>query len=104
MNEKVFGLKPEQIAIIKTCLSASPKIKESMIFGSRAMGNFHEGSDIDLILKGEELTLEDVLKLRVRISENFLPYKFDIAIYHGLRNREFKKHIDTFGKLFYTKA
>lgn len=37
----------------------------AILYGSRAKGTFHNGSDIDLALKGQGLALQDLLKIKV---------------------------------------
>ena len=58
----MFGIYPksyqEILMIFEDCLS----IDEVVIYGSRAKGNYREGSDIDITLKGE-VTKEDLNKL-----------------------------------------
>ena len=75
-----------------------PKCQEVILFGSRAKGNFREGSDIDLALKGAELTLD----LREEILEKYeallLPWKLDIVIYSLIQEPALREHIDRVGQ------
>jgi predicted nucleotidyltransferase len=45
---------PESVAkSICEILGRHPNVRRAVLFGSRAKGNFREGSDIDLALEGE---------------------------------------------------
>lgn len=98
-----FGLKDRTVATIRSCLAHHPGIEEAVLYGSRAMGTFRPGSDIDLTLKGEKLTLSDVFRLENEIDDLLLPYTFDISIYHQISNTALRDHINRKGVLFYQK-
>jgi predicted nucleotidyltransferase len=51
-----FGLTDETITKINSVFRNHPEIDSVLIYGSRAMGNYREGSDIDITLIGEEIT------------------------------------------------
>ena len=53
----MFGLKDSDINAIIAILKRYPDVKEAIIFGSRAMGNYKPGSDIDIALKGKRKPL-----------------------------------------------
>lgn len=47
-----FGLDENTITKFCRVFAAYPGIEEVIIYGSRAKGNYREGSDIDISLKG----------------------------------------------------
>jgi predicted nucleotidyltransferase len=98
----MFGIYPksyqEILLIFEDCLS----IDEVVIYGSRAKGNYREGSDIDITLKGE-VTKEDLNKLWHKLDDSFIPYKFDISIYKDLKSQSLIEHIERVGKTFYKR-
>ncbi|MBO6659578.1 MAG: nucleotidyltransferase domain-containing protein [Roseivirga sp.] len=98
-----FGLEEKVIDTVNECLSNYLEIEEVIIYGSRAKGNYRNGSDIDLTLKGDSLTLSTILKLENEIDDLLLPYKFDLSIYHQIDNQDLIDHIERVGKIFYTK-
>jgi predicted nucleotidyltransferase len=81
------------VQILKTC----PRIEEAILFGSRAKGNYSEGSDIDISLKGNRIELNDVLNLLVKLDDLYLPYKIDLIIYDRIKEQALKEHIDRVG-------
>ncbi len=98
-----FGLKEKSIIAIQEIISTNVNITEAVLFGSRAKGNFKNGSDIDLALKGE-LSLKDILSLMQKLDELNLPHKFDLIIYNHIKEPALIDHIDRVGKIIYKKA
>lgn len=97
-----FGLSEECIQVISKEIAKFPEIKEAYIYGSRAMGNYKKGSDIDISIKGENITHQIELTLRQRLeNDNVLPYFFDVTHYNSLTNDNLKEHIDEYGIRFY---
>lgn len=92
-----FGLSQESLELIQKTLSEFKEIDSAIIYGSRAMGNFREGSDIDISLKGKGLNLKIQTTLMNDLDDLLLPYTFDISIYHQISNEDLKDHIDRVG-------
>ena len=98
MNDKNrFGLKNQDIARIVETISKTISVERIIIFGSRAIGTFKEGSDIDLALMGEELTYTDVRRIKIELYELNLPYQFDLLVYHNITDQAVRDHIDSCG-------
>ena len=98
----MFGLKPSDIEKIKQICANYVEVEEALIYGSRAMGNYKPGSDVDIALIGN-VSLSTVFAISAELNERTLmPYKFDVLAYSHLTNMALKEHIDTFGKTFYT--
>jgi len=96
-----YGLPPETIARIHGVLMAHPGIEQATLYGSRAKGNYRDGSDIDLCLVGETITLAEQLKIESELDDLLLPYKMDLSRFHALGNPELVDHIRRVGKVFY---
>jgi predicted nucleotidyltransferase len=98
----MFGLSDADIAIIRDVLANYPQVNEGIIFGSRAKGNYSNGSDVDIALKGDEVDYNLVLKISAELNEEtVLPYRFDIVDYHSIESVELMNHIDRVGIAFY---
>ncbi|MCF2446054.1 nucleotidyltransferase domain-containing protein [Dyadobacter sp. CY345] len=82
-----YGLKENIIQRIQSVLSNFPEIEEVTLYGSRAKGNYKNGSDIDLTLKGKNLTLLILGKVDEQLDDLLLPYTFDLSIYHQINSR-----------------
>ena len=73
----IFGLKRRDRKNILAAVSKFPEIERVKIFGSRAMGNYKKGSDVDLAIAGSQITFKTVLRLRSMLNEDLpLPYFF----------------------------
>lgn len=91
------GLSKKEIEILKKNLSYHNHIKQIIIYGSRALGNYKKGSDIDIALKGEDINLELIIRVKSELEATNLPYFFDIIHYDTITNQNLKKHIDNYG-------
>ena len=99
-----FGLSERATKTITDILAKYPEVEQAIIYGSRAKGNYREGSDIDLTFKGENLTYDIVKRIWGELDDSDSPYLFDLSIYHQLNNPNFVEHIDRVGKVFYQRA
>lgn len=98
-----FGLSEKSFELIKETLTRFDEVHEAIIFGSRAMGNYKKGSDVDIALKGN-LKEDTLLKISVILDQELpLPYFFDIVDYDSLANQGLKTHIDEDGILFFSR-
>ena len=101
--EMKFGLKDVTIHKIHQVLTAFPQVEEAILYGSRAKGNYKDGSDIDLTLKGEGLTLSVVNSIGLELDDLLLPYTFDLSVFNQIDNQELLAHISRVGLVFYKK-
>ena len=53
----MYGLLDRDIKYIIKALEQHDEIEKAIIFGSRAMGNYKKGSDVDIAIIGENVTL-----------------------------------------------
>ncbi len=67
----MFGLKDTHIKLIQSVFGNYSSVDKTVIYGSRAKGNYSIGSDIDLTMKGDDLNLSTLLK----IENNIEPYQ-----------------------------
>ena len=99
----MYGLKEKHIEAVNSVFSKYPQIEKATLYGSRAKGNYRNGSDIDLTLKGEALTLSILSKIETELDDLLLPYKIDISIHHKIENPDLLEHMDRVGIVFYEK-
>ena len=96
-----FGLKENIVQKIRRVFSAFPEVEEAVLYGSRAKGNYKEGSDIDLTLKGSNVNLGVLNKIGLRLDDLLLPYTFDLSAYRHIDNSGLIDHINRLGVSFY---
>ena len=97
------GFPAPTVEEIHWVLSRHPEVERTILYGSRAKGNFKPGSDIDLTLVGNGLDE----RIRGRIDEDLddllLPYKFDLSLFADLTHSELIDHIRRVGVVFYER-
>jgi uncharacterized protein len=98
-----FGLKEQTIESIIDVFARHPGVEKAMLYGSRAMGNFKPGSDIDLTLLGASLTSLELDAIDEELDELMLPYQIDLSLFHRIENRELCRHIERVGIVLYRK-
>ncbi|MCX6148824.1 MAG: nucleotidyltransferase domain-containing protein [Candidatus Kapabacteria bacterium] len=96
-----YGLKEDTINKIHSVFILFPEIEKVLIYGSRAKGNFRNGSDIDLTLFGHNLDYILLNKIKSLLDDLNTPYLIDISIYDKIKSDELLDHINRIGKEFY---
>ena len=92
---------PESVAkSICEILGRHPNVRRAVLFGSRAKGNFREGSDIDLALEGEgELSL-----LIGEFDDAPIAHRVDILLKEKIDHPALLEHIERVGRVFYERG
>ena len=98
-----YGLDEKILADIENIFSKYNQISKAILYGSRAKGNFRNGSDIDITLVGKELDMNILYSIMDDIDELYLPYKMDISIYSYIDNQELIEHISRVGKIIFER-
>lgn len=96
-----YGLKDKHIVAINSIFEKYPKIEKAILYGSRAKGNYKNGSDIDITLKGDNLDLNTLIKIKIELDDLLLPYKIDLSIFFKIENPDLIEHINRIGIIFY---
>ncbi len=91
----MFGLTEDELATILQIVKRN-NIQTCILFGSRAMGNYKKGSDVDLAVIGDDRKLSYCLN-----EESNLPYFFDVMNLEQLENENLLAHIRRVGKSLY---
>lgn len=102
--QKKFGLKQKTINEINAIFSKYPGVQKTIIYGSRAKGNYKAGSDIDLALVGSHITHRDVSRILNDLDNSYMPYSFDLSIFAQLQHANLLNHIKRVGKIFYRRT
>jgi predicted nucleotidyltransferase len=99
-----YGL--PQSAFEKICgvLSRYPQVEKAILYGSRAKGNYKNGSDIDLTLRGADLTLNVIYRILDDLDELLLPYIIDLSIFNDIGDADMVEHIQRVRITFYNKG
>ncbi len=97
----MFGLSDNVVEELREVRRYS-NIRRVLIFGSRAKGTSHAGSDIDLAMDGEDITFGQQLDINNRIDDLGF-YKVDLLNYQKQKGTPIGEHIDRVGKIFYSR-
>lgn len=99
-----FGISDRTFTALLDVLKGTRDVDEAILFGSRAMGNFRPGSDIDIAVRGKNLSVRAAADLSTLLNEKLpLPYIFDIVHYDTINNADLKEHIDQVGVMIFRR-
>ena len=96
-----FGLPQRTINELTKYFSSKTEIEMVKIYGSRAKGNYHNGSDIDFAIWTDEHNT--FFRIAGELDDLPTPYMFDVIDYKTLTHEGMKNSIDKDGILFYEK-
>ena len=99
----MFGLPETTIQSVINIFKTYAKVEKVILFGSRALGNYKPGSDIDLAIIGNNITFDDILNLHIQIETLELPYQVDLVNFQTVEDENVLNHIKRAGTVFYEK-
>jgi len=98
----MVGLSEKELSSLREVFMKFDAIEEVILFGSRARGTHQKASDVDFAIKGKNIDLDTLSKLKYTLEEETnLPYFFDIVIYDKITNDALKQAIDEGGEKIY---
>lgn len=97
----MFGLSDYIIDLLRGVLRAHPEVERAVIYGSRARGDYSNGSDIDLTLVGTRLTETILHRIAMEMDNLPIPHTVDLSIRSCLRNPALIQDIDKQGVEFF---
>ena len=95
-----YGLPDQTIEKLSRVFSRYPQIGKVVLYGSRAKGNFKNGSDIDLTIFGTGIDEPMLVRIAAEIDDLLLPHTVDLSIFDTIENRELREHIERVGVVF----
>ena len=98
----MFGLSEKTINLINEIFIKYSGIEKVLIYGSRARGDYRNGSDIDLTIIGN-VSHKDKNRISRQIYDLPIPYTCDLSILENIKNENLIEHINRVGKIFYLK-
>lgn len=84
-QDRPFGLSLTTLNKLNSIFAQHPAIDSVLIYGSRAKGNYRPGSDIDLTIKGNEISFIEFMNIEDQIDDLMLPYTADLSQYISWR-------------------
>ena len=95
-----FGLPQRTIDELLNYFKTKPYIEKVCIYGSRAKGNYRNGSDIDFAIWTDEHSL--ISRIAGELDDLPTPYRFDVTDYKALTHQGMIDSINQEGIVFYT--
>jgi len=86
-----------------TVLTQQPQVNAVWLFGSRALGRYQAGSDIDLCLEAADLQHVDRLRLMAAVDDLLLPWQVDLVLHHELPD-DLRAHVQRVGQCLWCKT
>jgi predicted nucleotidyltransferase len=99
-----FGLSDATLAVIHGILAEFPAVEKAILYGSRAMGKYRNGSDIDLTLLGAGLDARVLGQIAGRLEESPIPYQVDLSLWDQIDHPGLREHIQRVGVVFYERV
>ena len=97
INRMAFGLEKNIIGKFISVFEQNSKVDKAIIFGSRAKGNYRPDSDIDIAIKGQDITTNDIIKMSIAFEEKGITQKADLINYYSIKEPLLTEHIDRVG-------
>lgn len=98
-----FGLSARALGLLRGVFSNYPAVRKAIVYGSRAKGNYRNGSDIDITLDGPDLTFTDLMRIETTLDDLMLPWSIDLCLLSHIDNPALLEHIARVGKPLWTK-
>lgn len=98
------GLSDQTLQKIRDVFVRYPQVEEAVLYGSRTRGDYKNGSDIDLTLRGStEFTHIILSQIANDLDDQLLPYTIDLSIFKNISNPEMIEQIERVGVALYQK-
>lgn len=99
-----FGLTEKTIEQINAVFERHPAIRQVLLFGSRAKGNYRAGSDIDLTIHGDAISSGELDDINTELDDLLLPNSFDLSVFADIDHAKLREHIERVGVVFYQRG
>ena len=98
LREEKTGLLELEINDILLCAKRFNCIEKIILFGSRAKGNYKQGSDVDLAVFGSKVGYCVINEFSYLLNEeSSLPYFFDVINLSSIQSKALLFHIEKYG-------
>jgi predicted nucleotidyltransferase len=99
-----YGLSTTTVERLQNTLLHYPEVEKAVLYGSRAMGTYRPGSDIDLTLCSDELNHTLLTQINNELDDLLLPYQIDLSLMASLSHPALLDHIRSVGVVLYAKS
>ena len=79
-----LNVKPEHLKMLKDIFAKYCPKAEIWVYGSRIKSDFHDGSDLDMVVKSFNDDSKNIVELRQLLNDSNIPFLMDIAEFDKL--------------------
>ncbi len=97
------GISESILAQFRAVLAKFPAVEQAVVYGSRARGDFQNGSDIDLAVIGQALTPSDFAQLCWQLEDVPQLFKLDIVHFDKIQRPALQNAIRQSQHAIYTR-
>ncbi|CAK6686760.1 nucleotidyltransferase domain-containing protein [Synechococcus sp. CBW1107] len=98
------GLPAEVTTQVLERIRRDPEVLRVTLYGSRALGRYRSGSDIDLCLEAPALGLGELLLLGAELDDLLLPWRIDLQLQHLIDHPTLLEHIARAGVVLWEQT
>ena len=84
------GLPSEACDQVLAEIQKQTPVQRVVLYGSRALGRYRSGSDVDLCLTAPAMTLEQLLHLGAQLDDLLLPWRIYLQLDHLISHEGLK--------------
>jgi len=88
-----MGLSAKEEQRLTAAIRPFTEIRQIWVYGSRAMGNYRHGSDVDWALDAPEMTFQRFLAFKGALEDTNILLKFDVLLLHQLEDEMLWEHL-----------
>jgi predicted nucleotidyltransferase len=99
-----FGLSERALNSLRTYFAGVPEVEQVILYGSRARGDHHTGSDIDFMLIGSGITPRLLSRMDMEIDDLLLPWFIQITDRKEIRDAAFLEVVEKEGVVFWERG
>jgi len=98
-----YGMAERHWEKLRQTMARHPGIKRVVLYGSRAKGTHHSGSDFDIAVEAPAFSFGDWARLSWELEELPLVYPIDFVWVEGTADERLRERIRDHGKTIFTK-
>ena len=96
-HASAIGLQPHQFKELAEVFEQFPEVTSVIVYGSRAKGNYHDRSDLDLAITLTTNARHMIAKIKLALDESNLVPSVDLQNKAEITNPSLKDHIQRKG-------
>ena len=97
------GIPDAESTKVLELIQRHPRVRQVVLYGSRALGRHRPGSDLDLCLDAPDMELGELLELGGALDDLLLPWRIDLQLRHLIDQQGLLEHLERVGQVLWTR-